>query len=57
MLCDDPERWHGVGGREAQERGDMCIHIVGSCFLISSDNHGLLINAFRPLLFSDYQYS
>ena len=26
MLCDDPERWDGVGGREAQE-GVMYVHI------------------------------
>ena len=32
MLCDDLERWDGMGGvegdgREAQEGGDICIHM------------------------------
>ena len=30
MLCDDLKEWDGVGGREAQERRDICIHIVDS---------------------------
>ena len=29
MLCDDLERWdRGRGGREAQEEGDICIHML-----------------------------
>ena len=32
MLCDDLEgRDVGGGGREAQEGGDICIHIADSC--------------------------
>ena len=31
MLCDNPEGWDGGGGeREAQEGGDICIHIADS---------------------------
>ena len=31
QLCDDLEAWEGgLGGREAQERGDICIHITDS---------------------------
>ena len=30
MLCDDLEGWDGGGGREAQEEGDICIHIAVS---------------------------
>ena len=31
MLFDDLERWDGMGegdGREAQEGGDICIHML-----------------------------
>ena len=29
MLCDDPDGWDEVGGgREVQEGGDICTHIV-----------------------------
>ena len=27
MLCDDLEEWDREGGREAEERGDVAIHI------------------------------
>jgi len=31
MLCDNLEGWDGVeGGREVQERGDICIHMADS---------------------------
>ena len=30
VLCDDLEGWDGGGGREAQEEGDICIHIAVS---------------------------
>ena len=30
MLCDDLGGWDGVGGREAQERRDICIYITDS---------------------------
>ena len=32
MLCDDLEVWFGGDGygREAQKRGDICIHIADS---------------------------
>ena len=29
MLCDDLEGWD-AGAREAQERGDICVHIADS---------------------------
>ena len=28
VLRDDLEGWDGGGGREAQEGGDICIHIT-----------------------------
>ena len=32
MLCDNLERWDGVGsGREVQEGGDICIPTANSC--------------------------
>ena len=32
VLCDNLESGGGVGdGREAQERGDICIPVAGSC--------------------------
>ena len=30
MLCDDLEGWDGGRGREAQEGGDICIHLADS---------------------------
>ena len=32
MLCDDLGEWDGggVGGKEVQERGDICIHTADS---------------------------
>ena len=30
VLCDDLEGWMGDGGTEAQEGGDICIHIANS---------------------------
>ena len=31
-LCDNLEGWDGVrGGREVQERGDICIPMADSC--------------------------
>ena len=33
MLCNDLEGWD-VGGREAQERGDICVHIADSLFAL-----------------------
>ena len=31
MPCDDPEGWDvGMGGKEVQERGDICIHTADS---------------------------
>ena len=31
LLCDDLERWAGVGGREAQEGGNIRMHRADSC--------------------------
>ena len=39
MLCD--EDWDGVGGTEAQEGGDRCIHIV--------DSHSCTVDTNRAL--------
>ena len=30
VLCDDLGGGIGVGGREAQEKGDICIHVADS---------------------------
>lgn len=30
MLRDHQERWDGVGGRQAQEGGDICVHTAAS---------------------------
>ena len=30
QCCDDLKKWDGAGGREAQERRDICIHIADS---------------------------
>ena len=30
MLSDDLEGWDGGGGREAPERGHVCIHMADS---------------------------
>ena len=32
VLSDKLERWDGVGGgREVEERGDICTHMADSC--------------------------
>ena len=32
MLCDNLEGWNQrVGGKEAQEEGDICILVLNSC--------------------------
>ena len=32
MLCDNLQRWDGVGsGRDVQGEGDMCIPMADSC--------------------------
>ena len=39
MLCDDLEEWDGGdGGREAQERGDICILTADSHCCIAESN-------------------
>ena len=38
MLCDDLERCDGEGGREAQEGGDICIHITDSLCCAAETN-------------------
>ena len=37
MLCDDLDGWDG-GGREAQEGGDICIHIADSLHCVAEIN-------------------
>ena len=40
MLCVDVVGWYGGdGGREAQERGDICIDTVDLCCFISETNN------------------
>ena len=39
MLCDDLEGWGGVGGgREVQEREDICILMADSCCCMAETN-------------------
>ena len=38
VLCDDLEGWDG-GGREAQEGGDICIHIADSLCCTAETNN------------------
>ena len=39
MLCDDLDGWdEGRGGREVQEGGDICLHVVGSLHCTAESN-------------------
>ena len=38
MLCDDLEGRDGGVGKEAQERGDICIHIADSLCCTTETN-------------------
>ena len=39
MLCDNLEEWGGVGGgREVQERGNICISMADSCWCMAETN-------------------
>ena len=39
MLCDNLERWDGVGdGREVQEEGDIYIPMADSCCCKAESN-------------------
>ena len=39
VPCDDPEGWDvGMGGKEVQERGYICIHIANSLPCIAEAN-------------------
>jgi len=40
LLCDDLEWWGGMrgGGREAHDRGDICIHIADSLCCTAETN-------------------
>ena len=39
MLCDNLERWDGVGGgSETQEQGDICIPMAGSSSFMAETN-------------------
>ena len=38
MLCDDLEGWDGECRREAQEGGDIGIHIADSLFCTAETN-------------------
>ena len=42
MLCDDLDGWDGAGGRrEAQEGGNICIHIADSLRCTAETNTAL----------------
>ena len=42
VLCDDLDGWDGGGGgREVQEGGDICIHIVDSLLCTAETNKTL----------------
>ena len=41
MLCDDLKGWDGGGGREAQERGDICILTADSHCCTAETNTAL----------------
>ena len=44
-LCDNLEGWDGMGGgREAQEGGDICTHMVDSCHCMAETNTILYSN-------------
>jgi len=39
VLCDKLERWDGAGGgKEVQERGDICTPMADSCRCMAEDN-------------------
>ena len=39
LLCDNLEGWDVVGGgREVQERGDICIPVADSCWCMAETN-------------------
>ena len=45
MLCGDLKGWGGEwGGRKAQEGGDICKHIAGSCCCTAETNTTLESN-------------
>ena len=35
VFCDDLDEWNGEEGREAQDRGDIFIHIADSLHCIA----------------------
>ena len=38
MLCDDLEGWDREDGREAEEGGDMCMHMADSLCCATETN-------------------
>ena len=38
MLCGDLDGWDSGGGREAQEEGDICIHVASSLHSTAETN-------------------
>ena len=44
LLCDDLNRWDGVGGREAQEEGDVCMHMIDPPHCTAESNTALQSN-------------
>ena len=39
MLGGNPDRWNkGMGGKEAEEGGDICIHVADSFCCIAETN-------------------
>ena len=48
MLCNDLEGWDREGGREAQEGGDMCMHMADS-LCCATVNNTVLCNNYTPV--------
>ena len=48
VLCDDLEGWDG-GGRDAEEGGDICIHIADALCCTAETNTTLQSN-YTPIL-------
>ena len=48
MLCDNLDGWDGVGGgREVQERGDICTPVVDSC--CTAETNTILQSNYPPI--------
>ena len=48
LIMSYLEGWDGGGGRETQERGDLCIYTADSCFCIA-ETDTVLYNNYNPI--------